>query len=262
MYPGSITHFLKYSLFSGHSRGHGIHSPLIFDIVTRVLRNKIDPVVVFKAEELRKKMLGDQRTIDTHDYGAGHAGKKGGSRKVSEIARYSAIPAKYGELLARLAGEYGENGVLELGTSLGISTLYMALGNPDTAVKTIEGCPESAAIAKQNFAVAGAENVNLINSKFRPALEELKMTGFRPGLVFIDGDHQKESLLGNFREICSMTDDSALIAIDDIYLSSGMHEAWISIKDDRRVSATLDIFRLGLVLLRGNVARQHYMIRY
>jgi predicted O-methyltransferase YrrM len=262
MYPGVIPQYLKYCLFSKQLKGYGIHSPYIFDLVSRVLRNKIDPHVVLKAEELRRKMLTDKRTINKLDFGAGQGGKRRSLSKVPDLARHSAVPGKYGKLLARLAGEFGGNGILELGTSLGISTTYMALSRPDAPVRTIEACPETAKIAIQNFSVAGASNVSLVIAQFKNALADMKQTGFSPGFVFIDGDHRKEALLENFGEICSLTNDSVLIAIDDIRYSAGMYEAWTSIKNDRMVSVTLDFFRLGLVLLRKNIAKHHYIIRY
>ena len=118
--------YLKYILLSGHRKGHGIHSPFVFDLVSRVFRNKVDPDIVFTIEKTRKKMILDNRSILVTDLGSGSDLSKTNLRRVSEIARYSPVPGKYGKLLSKMADEFGEPLIIELGTSLGISTMYMA----------------------------------------------------------------------------------------------------------------------------------------
>jgi len=157
---------INYLLFSRHGKGHGIHSPFVFNLISDVFRNKIDPAIVLTIENIRKKNLSDKRTIDVLDLGAGSSRMKTNTRRVSEIARYSSVPPKYGILLSNMAAEFGKPVVVEFGTSIGISTMYLAAGCPETLVYTMEGCPETAGIAQKNFSEAGLSNIKLLQGSF------------------------------------------------------------------------------------------------
>lgn len=253
--------YLDYIAFAGHRKGHGLHSPFIFDIVSRVFRNKTDKDIVSSIEKIRKKLISDSRSIIVNDLGSGQEKSKSKIRKVSEIARHSAVPQKYGILLSRLAAEFGKPSIIELGTSFGISTMYMALSALGSDFHTMEGCRECAAIAEENFKTSGLE-VELHTGPFDSLLPELTQSGIRPGLVFIDGNHRKEPVLKYFGELLSVSGESTVIVIDDIYNSREMSEAWTEIKRNENVSATIDIFRMGIVFLRKGITRNNYIIRY
>ena len=253
--------YLRYIAFARHRKGHGVHSPFIFDIVSRVFRNKTDKDVVFSIERIRKMLISDRRSIIVNDFGSGEDKNKSKTRKVSEIARRSAVPRKYGILLSRLAAEFGKPSIVELGTSFGISTIYMSLSAPGSEVHTLEGCPECAAIARENFKTAQL-NIEVHTGLFDSLLPEITGSGIKPGLIFIDGNHRKEPVLKYFVEFLSISDETTVIVIDDIYNSREMSQAWSEIKQNEKVSATIDIFRMGIVFLRQDITRNNYIIRY
>jgi predicted O-methyltransferase YrrM len=254
--------YLKYILLSRHSKGHGIHSPFIFDLVSRVFRNKTDSDIVFNVEKVRKRLIADHRSIIVSDLGAGSEYMKTNLRKVSDIARYSPVPLKYGLLLSNLAIEFGNPLIVEFGTSFGISTMFMAAACPETMVYTVEGCPETAEIADQNFKNAGLTNIKLFTSSFDRILPVIKQSENRPGLIFIDGDHRKGPVLKYFNKMAELSDNKTVIVIDDIYYSTEMAEAWKEIKKYDKVSATVDLFRMGIVFFREGMTHTDYTIRY
>ncbi len=254
--------YIEYLLFAGHRKGHGIHSPFVFDLVNRVFRNKTDHQVVLTIECLRKKCISDHRIINVQDLGGGSSRMKTNSRKVSEIARYSAVPAKYGLLLSNLASEFGKPAVVEFGTSLGISAMYLAAGCPGTVVYTMEGCPETSLLAEENFNNGGFNNINLMNGAFDDLLPELKKKNIKPGLVFIDGNHKKEPVCRYFREVSDMSDNKAVIVIDDIHYSQEMEDAWKEIMNSVNVTLSVDLYRMGIVFFRKGMAPSGYTIRY
>jgi predicted O-methyltransferase YrrM len=254
--------YLRYLFISRHSRGQGIHSPFVFDLVSRVFRNKIDPAIVLRNEDIRKKLKSDNRKIRVTDMGAGSVKMKGNLRKICEIARNSAVPQKYCKLLANIAGEFGNSSIIELGTSLGMSTMYMAAARPDTVVYTIEGCPSVSEIARYNFSIAGLENINLLTGSFDEMLPVLKEQGVKPGLVFIDGNHRKEPVLKYFNQIIEMTDNDSVVVIDDIHLSNEMEQAWSEIRKMKNISFTIDINRMGIIFFRKGMTHFDYVIKY
>jgi predicted O-methyltransferase YrrM len=256
------TKYLKYILLSKHRKGHGIHSPFIFDLVTRVFRNKIDPAIVCTIEKVRNKLISDNRYIMVNDLGSGSEKFKTKLRKVSDIARYSPVPGNYGVLLSNMAIEFGKPLIVEFGTSLGISTMYMAAACPGAIVNTVEGCPVIAEIAKDNFKEAGLGNIKIFNGSFDEYLSFNINYNVKPGLVFIDGNHRKEPVINYFNQIAEISDNKTVIIIDDIYSSREMEEAWNEIKRNEKVSVTIDIFRMGFAFFREGVNHNDYIIRY
>jgi predicted O-methyltransferase YrrM len=254
--------YLKYILLSKHRNGHGIHSPFVFDLVTRVFRNKIDPDIVFNIEKVRKRLISDKRSINVKDLGAGSEKMKTNLRKVSDIARYSPVPEKYGVLLSNMAAEFGKPLIVEFGTSFGISTMYLAALCSDVAVYTMEGCPATAEIADENFVAAGLSNIKIFRGSFDEILPDITNAGYKPGLVFIDGNHHKEPVISYFRMMAEISDSNTVIIIDDISYSREMEEAWTEIKRNEKVSLTVDIFRMGLVFFREGINHNNYIIRY
>jgi predicted O-methyltransferase YrrM len=256
------TKYLKYILLSRHRKGHGIHCPFVFDLVSRVFRNKIDTDIVFNIEKVRKRLISDHRYIIVKDLGSGSEKLKTNLRKVSDIARSSPVSAKYGVLLSNMAAEFGEPLIVEFGTSLGISTMYMAAACTGTIVKTVEGCPATTEIAKENFKEAGIINIEVFTGSFDEVLPVTINSNNKPGLVFIDGNHRKEPLINYFNQIAEISDNKTVIIIDDIYYSREMEEAWNEIKRYEKVSLTVDIFRMGIVFFMEKINHNNYIIRY
>lgn len=254
--------YIRYIFLSGHKKGHGIHSPFIFDLVSNVFRNKIDSRVVFTIEKIRKKLIANQGVLEVNDLGAGSGKMKTRSRKVSDIVRYSSVPEKYGVLLANMSQAFGGRLILEFGTSLGISTMYLASTVPDKEVITMEGCSSTAAVASESFREAGLSNISILTGHFDDLLPDVAGNGIVPGLIFIDGDHRRESVLKYFDRVAEMAGSKTVVMIDDIYLSDEMADAWDEIKRHGKVTATIDIFRMGIVFFREGLTRYDYVIRY
>jgi predicted O-methyltransferase YrrM len=254
--------YLKYALFSRHWRGYGIHSPFVFDLVTRVFNRRTDQVITSTVEKIRKKMISDKRKILVQDLGSGRGLLKTESRRVSYIARCSPVTPKYGMLLSNLAAEFGKPLIIELGTSIGISTMYMAASCEDAEVYTAEGCPAIAAIARQNFKEAGLKNIKIFEGPFDEVLPAFVNMDVKPGLVFIDGNHRKEPVINYFNQAAEISGSNSVIIIDDINYSKEMSEAWDEIKLHKKISVSIDICRMGILFFKEGITHKDYIIRY
>jgi predicted O-methyltransferase YrrM len=181
---------------------------------------------------------------------------------VSDIARYSSVPRKYGMLLASMASAFGRPGILEFGTSLGISTMYMAASCPEAEVITMEGCPATSEIATENFSLSDLNNITLLTGSFDELLPGIKSRKISPGMVFIDGNHRREPVLNYFNQVAEISGPGTVVIIDDIHSAKEMSDAWSEIKRHEKVTLSVDIFRMGMVFFRKGMARYDYIIRY
>lgn len=228
-----------------------------------MLNDKTEYGCFDKIEDERKKLLQNGKFIDVEDFGAGSALIKANKRAINKIAATSLKHLKYSRLLYRIVKHYQPYSIVELGTSFGITTAYMALANPAGKVFTLEGAPAIAEIAQQQFDALGLQQVHLIQGKFDDSLSKLLASVKKADLVFIDGDHRKEATLRYFEQLLSICTNSSMIILDDIHWSEGMEEAWEIVKLHPRVTLTIDLFFIGIVCLNDDIkVKQHFCIRF
>jgi predicted O-methyltransferase YrrM len=161
-----------------------------------------------------------------------------------------------------LVNRFQPEEVLELGTSLGISSAYLASANSKIKVITIEGCKEIAEKAKENFKKLGLQNIEQHLGNFDDVLPQLLSEKKKIDFVFFDGNHRKEPTLNYFKQCLAHAHEGSIFIFDDIYWSSEMKEAWNEIKMNERVTVTLDLFFMGIVFFRKEQVKQHFIIRY
>lgn len=251
-----LAHFVK-----ARNR-HGVHSPFVYDLIEQVLRARPALPAHAAIEKLRHALLHSDSSIAVNDLGAGSRVSDKPVREVASMARASLKPARQAQMLQRLARTINARQVLELGTSFGITTLYLAQGIEDGTVVTIEGCPQTHGIAQQHFEALKQRNITAILGSFERALPAALQAMERLDLAFIDGHHAEEPTLRYFEQCMACSHQGTVLVFDDIHWSPGMEAAWERIKADPRVTVTIDVYDLGLVFLRSGQAKEHFRLRY
>lgn len=254
--------FIRYWLGASNGRGHGIHSPFVYALIREVLMDKKHYDAYDGPERYRKRLLRDRQLLAIEDLGAG-TGSNAMQRRVCDIARTSAKHQRYASLLYRLGTYLGARKVLEMGTSLGVTTMYLA-GIPTLEeLRTLEGAEAVADVAQQAFASVGRDKVSLIRGGFDDTLQGVLASLGTVDLVFVDGNHRKEPTLRYFEQLLPYTHNDTLVVFDDIHWSPGMEEAWAAIRNDPRVSLTIDLHAIGLVFFRKEILeKQNFIIRF
>ena len=256
----TILNYLIYRLRSVNE--HAIHSPFIFSLTKDVIYNKEAFYSYESIEHLRSQLIKSQELVKVLDLGAGSQKNNAQYRTISQIARNAAKPSKYAQLLFRLCDHFQPQTIIELGTSLGVSTAYLASANSKSWVHTIEGSPEIAQKAKQNFEQLGLKNIHQHTGNFDEVLPELLEQVPTPGLIFFDGNHRKEATLHYFELCLKKINNETIFIFDDIYWSKEMTEAWEEIKNHEAVTVTVDLFFIGIVFFRKEQKKQHFVIKF
>jgi predicted O-methyltransferase YrrM len=264
--------YLRYYLTAANGKGHGIHSPFVFDFVQKVLNDRHHYPEYTSIETLRSRLRRDDTLLTIEDMGAGSAweGQSEGvtpadnlrRRSMAEIARSAAKPPRLSQLLFRLARYYQPAGIIELGTSLGLSTAYLAAGSPAAKVWSIEGAAPVAEAARNNLQSLSL-HPEVLTGNFDEVLGPLLEKTGPVDLAFIDGNHRCAPTLNYFNAILPRTSPCSVMIFDDIHWSSEMEEAWTTIKNDPRVYLTIDLFFLGFVFRRDEFkVKQDFIIRF
>ena len=239
---------------------HALHSPYLFQLYNEVIRARKNPAAA-PIEELRSKMLRDDRSFDVVDLGAGSKAGLTQSRGVKQLAAAVTVAPKYGALLARLVAFSQAKNILELGTSLGIGTSYLALAE-GVHVTSIDACGNTQKVAHENLKGLGlSKRVELVNGSFDAALDDLLEDGKKWDLVYVDGDHRYTATLHYFQRLLPYLHEESILVFDDIYWSPGMTKAWDEIKADPAVRQTVDVLQFGIVFFRSNQLREHFRLR-
>ncbi|MEO8763187.1 MAG: class I SAM-dependent methyltransferase [Ginsengibacter sp.] len=255
--------YLRYYIRAKNGKGHGIHSPFLFDFVIHVLNDSKSCDCYDKIEPLRNELLSDNSRIEVEDFGAGSAVIPSTRRKVSSIARSSLKNKKFAQLLFRIIKYYQPETIIELGTSFGITTCYLACGNKKSTVYTFEGSKAIAGIASRNFKKAGLPNIRLTEGKFDETFPGILAKINEVDLAFVDGNHRKEATLGYFSALQKKSGGHSILIFDDIHWSIEMEEAWQQIQQHPAVTLTLDLFFIGLVFFNPDFkVKQHFTIRF
>src|SRR6185437_801493 len=255
--------YLQYYINAQSGKGHGVHSPFVFDFIVHVLNDKKKYECYKKIESLRQQLLQNNSTIDVEDFGAGSAVIPFKERKVNAIAKSSLKNKKFAKLLYRIVKYYKPETIIELGTSFGITACYLAAGNKNADVNTFEGSKEIARIARQNFAAANLQNINLIEGNFSDTFLKVLQKLITVDLAFVDGNHRREATLDYFLNLLKKSTNTSIFIFDDVHWSGEMEEAWKQIQDHHAVTLTIDLFFIGLVFFNPDFkAKQHFTIRF
>ena len=255
-----VVRYLTFWWRSGNA--HGLHSPFVYGLYTTVIRHD-GPFAAFEPiESLRRQLLNSPEKLTVTDFGAGSQTSAGRVRRVADIARTAAKPARLAQLLFRLVNHFRPATVLELGTSLGLTTAYLAAANTQAQVLTFEGCPQVAAAARRNFAALGLGNIRLIEGNIDLTLAPTLATLPAPlDFVFFDGNHRREPTLRYFEQCLACAHENSVFVFDDIHWSAEMETAWAAIKAHPAVTLTVDLFWVGLVFFRKKQPRQDFSLR-
>jgi predicted O-methyltransferase YrrM len=264
-----VTEIKSYLNFLWNSKNeHGVHSPFVYNLVTKCFYDtaKYPEYAVLKA--YRNSLLANKNTIEVIDFGAGSRVFKSNTRAINQIAKNAGISSKRGKLLFRITNYFQPESILEIGTSLGLATSALALGNPKSKIITLEGCPKTLNQCQLQLQKFNIYNVTPINTEFSSYLttQNLQPTSYNPqpttyNLVYFDGNHSKKATLAYFELLLpTITNDSVWI-FDDIHWSKDMELAWKIIKNHPKVTVTIDTFYWGIVFFRIEQKKEHFVIR-
>jgi predicted O-methyltransferase YrrM len=255
--------YLRYYITSSNGKGHGMHSPFVFHFITKVLNDKTNYPAYGRVENLRRQLLKNETILDIEDMGAGSANAKTNQRSIKAIAAHAAKPAKFGQLLYRMVKMYQPSSIVELGTSLGITTSYLSLAKPDTKIISMEGAGAVASAAKANFVSSGLQNISVIEGNFDDTLSSVINSLSSVDFCFVDGNHRQVPTEGYFQQLLPKMNNDSILIFDDIHWSKEMEQAWETIKRHQAVRCSIDLFFIGIVFFRQEFKeKRHFVIRF
>jgi predicted O-methyltransferase YrrM len=244
-----IQNFIRH-FFVAKRSGHGIHSPFAYKLCEEVFYNTNVFYDFDALKKIRNQLLQNKRVINMVDFGAGSKTFSANTRKIKQIADRGVSKTFQSELLYKLIHFLNCNTCVELGTSIGLNTLYLARACKTGQVISIEGNKTlsdfAVDLAKENKVC----NTHFITAKFDDVLPDLIKKLDALDFLYVDGNHRYDATLNYFNLALSKQQESTVIVFDDIYWSKGMTRAWQEIKKNPKVTLSIDAFYFGIIFLK------------
>ena len=256
--------WLKHQLSARHTGGHGVHSPYLFELVRMIMHDSNSFYAWDIIEQHRERLMADEREVVFVDYGSG-AKVKGEERiqRVCDIAKKSLVQKKYAQLLARLVNWLGQSAeglhIVELGTSLGITTAYLAAMDSRNDVTTYEGCPAVAARARETWEQLGLKNIACRVGEID--VSQLAQEWDMIDVAFVDANHTYAGTRAYVNILLQKMHAKSVLVVDDIHYNADMERAWREICEDERVTSTMDLYQMGLVFFDEHYWKRHYVMK-
>jgi len=239
---------------------HGVHSPFVYNLVSNCFYAKTNPTKKEAFQKIKKRLAKNSKVIEVTDFGKGSKIFKTNQRKVTDIAKIAGISKKRALLLIRICAYFKFENMLEIGTSVGLSTSALSIGNPTAKITTLEGCKKTSDIAKELFSEFNLLNIEQCVGNFKETLPSvLKNNSF--DFVYFDGNHQKEATLVYFNNCLETAHNNSVFIFDDINWSVEMQQAWEIIKRNPKITITIDTFYWGFVFFRKEQKKEHFTLR-
>ncbi|MBC7485730.1 MAG: class I SAM-dependent methyltransferase [Cytophagaceae bacterium] len=257
-----LASFIRY--FFSATNAHGIHSPFVYDLYTQIISVRKKYYAFEELKSYRQSLEKDNRKITLVDLGAGSFNIPTQPKQVhiNTIYKRSSHSEKDTELLFRLVSHFQPHYILELGTCLGVSTLYLAKANKKASVYTLEGNPDYAVLARKAFIEFQTHNITLIEGNIHETLHAAMDRIPSLDFAFLDAHHAYEPTVQFFKTCLKKISEHSVIILDDIHWSPEMERAWETIKAMPEVKQTIDLFQFGIVFFKSGQVKEHFVLRY
>jgi predicted O-methyltransferase YrrM len=244
-----IQHFIRH-FFVAKRNGHGVHSPFAYKLCEEVFYNTNTFYDFDELKKVRNQLLQNKQVVTMTDFGAGSKTFSSNSRQIKQIADKGVSKTFQSELLYKLIHFLNCNTCLELGTSIGLNTLYLARACKTGQVISIEGNKELSDFAGKLTKENNIHNTQFISAKFDDVLPDLLKGLPVLDFLYVDGNHRYDATLNYFNLALSKQQESTVIVFDDIYWSKGMTRAWQEIKKNPKVTLSIDAFYFGIIFFK------------
>lgn len=241
---------------------HSLQAPFIYNIYTKFIQSDYNKTRFEEVEKTRKNLLHSDFLVSPTTYGAESSIHPSAQKvKASTITKKGVTSPKVSRLLARLIDYCEAKTILELGTSFGLNTLYLAQNN-DTTVKTFEGSKDIANVALTNFEHFQKSNIELKLGNIDDTLPSFLDARINIDFAYIDANHRYKATISYFEAIIKRMHDDSILVLDDIYWSKEMTQAWNEIKNHRQVTHSIDLYTLGIVFFKPDLVKTNYRLMF
>ena len=236
----------------GSRKGHGIHSPFMFNFITNQVENPYPFYAFGELEKNLKILYNSKAAIDVTDWGADF-GLKPGIYPAGTISQRTELNKKSGELIFRIANRFKCRNIIHYGPTLGNNLLYLGKVDQRNQILLINqevACNQLAGkILQENSLSHQVEQQKALENPQNHPVD----------LALINFPHSRIKTSQATASILSSCKEGSIVAIRGINANKGMKEWWKNFKCSQKTGVTLDLNCLGLYFVRSDLQNQHFI---
>ena len=237
---------------------HSIHSPFFFDFYVNVIKASKQHEGHEPVEEIRTSLLENETAITIEDLGAGSRSHNGHTT-IAQVAKASLSSTRLSNLYEHICNYNDSKYIVELGTSMGINTLYLA-NNNNKKVFTFEGSQAFIDIALTHFELFDKQNIKLIEGNIDKTLPQFLQATEKINFALIDANHRYEPTIRYFNQLARRLNEKSIVVVDDIHSSEEMEMAWKELHKHELVYGSIDLYRCGILFFDPALNKQHFIL--
>lgn len=237
-----------------HRRGHGIHSPFLFHLITEVVENRtcLPEYKIFK--DLKSNVLdlldgfSEPSLINLyHQLNVPPSNPHRLCRKVE-------LPLRYSKVVFRLIREFKPSTVINYGPTLGANLAIMAMANSDSQVYQLINDGTCELVSKKLLKDSAISNVRFFQENEVPSVSHEFVIINYPGNPVVSQNRIQKCL--------RLHGDDDVLIIRGIHESKAMETIWREMIASESVRVSLDLFEIGIALFRKGLQKENFIQRF
>lgn len=247
-----ILHFLKV----GRVDIKGIQSPYLYHFVFNITKNLFPYYKFEKVEYARKELIRNLSEMS-----GANAGNQLFMHYLSGIDIGNKEESTVGQTIFRIINDIQAKTVLEIGTFFGIDTLYIKQASPSAKCICIAENSEMAALARNIWKTQDETTISILaenhSADIKKKLKTLKNVDF----VLFNATENIEQRLADFKGCLSAKHPGTVFVMKYIHNTPEMERIWKITRNHPEVSASIDLFSIGILLFRQDLGKKNYVVR-
>ncbi|MBF6597445.1 MAG: hypothetical protein ITF98_04380 [Fermentimonas sp.] len=231
------------------SKGHGIHSPFAFDIITNILNS---PYSYYAFTDIPDSL---HYSPDCPPYSSnGLPNSKEESKKIKKLNHIS----------FRLVNHFKATNILEINPGKGINTLYIKAPSSKINYNSISGIDSfvNSLIIEAEGVNAGRVDTAKLNATdinvAKDSVEELFATKIKYDAIFIN-INEDENSIPSIEWLLDISHENTFWVINPININQSKHFCQLIVNHER-VTVTFDTNNTLIVFFRQSYHKHHYFV--
>jgi len=237
-----------------HRRGHGIHSPFLFHLITDVVENRkrLPEYLIFK--ELKNSAQSLLATFSEPSLAAIYLQHHLAPSNPHRLYRKAELPLRYGKVVFRLLREFKPASVVHYGPTFGPNLGLMAMADPNGLVNQFISDPSYELISRKLLKDRSISNICFFNEKSVPPVH--------PDFIVINYPCDAAASHRIVQKSLHLHGEDDVLIVRGIHESKDMEAIWQEMIASESVRVSLDLFEIGIALFRKGLQKENFIQRF
>jgi hypothetical protein len=241
---------IAYYLKASHRKGHGVHSPFLFRLITQIIENKGSFSAYPKLKAAEENVRNMLKIIDMEPYKQSGTVKAG--LKSRDIMSLHLLPVRFDLLLFRLVNDFKPRDIAFYGSTFGATLLALALADSRIPLNAQVANSYYRSFCRRLIEVYEVENIRISETS---TVDTSDFIVIQHPLDPAYCDRILSTILGH-------PGFEGVIILCGLYSSATMEAVWSAYKKNTIVSISLDLFEIGIFICRNGLQKEDFVLRF